>query len=131
MVVEAGDWSTRYEITPSEVFEAVWVAVQKFLTSAGFAPLFGRRLPALFGNEGLVDVDCETRSRMIRGGTPEMEAFTLTIERVRAVMVAAGLISDKEVAAALALCADPSFALMSLALVSAWGRRRSAGAAGR
>jgi hypothetical protein len=37
-------------------------------------------------------------------------------------MVAADLISDDEVAAALAVCADPYFAVMSPALVSAWGR---------
>ncbi len=122
LMVEAGDWSTRYEITSSVVFEAVLVAVQKFLASAGFAPMFGRRLPALFRDHGLVDVSCEARSLMLAGGTPEMELFTLTIERVRAGMVATGLISDEDVAAALDLCADPSFAVMSPALVSAWGR---------
>ncbi len=122
LVVEAGDWSTRYEITSSAVFEATLVAVQEFLASAGFAPMFGRRLAGLFRDQGLVDVGCEARSRMLKGGTPEMEFFTLTIERVRTAMVAAGLISDDEVAAALALCADSSFAVMSPALVSAWGR---------
>ncbi|MGH4014832.1 MAG: methyltransferase domain-containing protein [Pseudonocardiaceae bacterium] len=122
LVVESGDWSTRYEITPSVVFEAVLVAVQKFLASAGFAPMFGRRLAVLFGAHGLVDVGCESRSRMLRGATPEMELFTLTIERARPAMVAAGLISDDDVASALGLCADPSFAVMSPALVSAWAR---------
>lgn len=122
LVVEAGDWSTRYEITSSPVFESVLVAVQKFLAAAGFAPTFGRRLPVLFREQGLVDVGCEARSRMLRGGTPEMEFFTLTIERVRTAMVAAGLITDDDVAAALDLCADSSFAVMSPALVSAWGR---------
>ena len=122
MVVEAGDWSTRHEITSSAVFEAVLVAVQQFLAAAGFAPMFGRCLPVLLLEQGLVDVDCEARSRMLRGGTPEMEFFTLTIERVRTAMVAAELITDDDVAAALALCADPSFAVMSPALVSAWGR---------
>jgi SAM-dependent methyltransferase len=122
LVVEAGDWSTRYEITSSEVFDAVLVAVQKFLASAGFAPMFGRRLPVLFRDHGLVDVGCEARNRMLRGGTPEMEFFTLTIERARTAMVAAGLISDDNVAAALTLCADSSFAVMSPALVSTWGR---------
>ncbi|MGH3898216.1 MAG: methyltransferase [Pseudonocardiaceae bacterium] len=122
LVVEAGDWSTRYEITPSAVFEAVLVAVQEFLTSAGFAPIFGRRLPELFREQGLVEVGCEARNRMLRGNTPEMEFFTLTIERVRTAMIAAGLINDDDVAAALALCADSSFAVMSPALVSAWGR---------
>jgi SAM-dependent methyltransferase len=122
LVVEAGDWSTRYEITSSAVFEAVLTAVQQFLDAAGFAPLFGRRLAGLFGDQGVVDIDCEARSRMLRGGTPEMELFTLTIERVRPAMVAAGLISDQEVVEALALCADPSFTVMSPALVSAWGR---------
>ncbi|MGQ0718540.1 MAG: methyltransferase domain-containing protein [Pseudonocardiales bacterium] len=122
LVVEAGDWSTRHEITPSAVFEAVLVAVQEFLASAGFAPMFGRCLPVLFLEHGLVDVGCEARNRMLRGATPEMGFFTLTIERVRTAMVAAGLIDDDDVAAALALCADPSFAVMSPALVSAWGR---------
>lgn len=122
LVVEAGDWSTRYEITSSEVFDAVLVAVQKFLASAGFAPMFGRRLPVLFRDHGLVDVGGEARSRILRGGTPEMEFFTLTIERARTAMVTAELISDDDVAAALALCADSSFAVMSPALVSTWGR---------
>ncbi len=122
LVVEAGDWSTRYAITSSAVFEAALVAVQSFLASAGFAPMFGRRLPGLFRSQGLVDAGCEARSRMLKGGTPEMEFFTLTIERVRTAMVAAGLISDDEVAAALTVSADSSFAVMSPALVSAWGR---------
>ncbi len=121
-MVEAGDWSTRYEITSSAVFEATLVAVQEFLASAGFAPMFGRRLAGLFRDHGFVDVGCEARSRMLKGGTPEMEFFTLTIERIRTAMVTTGLISDDEVAAALALCADSCFAVMSPALVSAWGR---------
>ncbi|PZS14690.1 MAG: hypothetical protein DLM60_18650 [Pseudonocardiales bacterium] len=60
---------------------------------------------------------------MMHGAYPEMELFTLTIERARAAMVAAGSISEGQVAAALDCCADPSFAVMSPALVSAWGRR--------
>jgi hypothetical protein len=116
------EWSTRYEITSSAVFEAVLVAVQEFLASAGFAPMFGRRLPVLFHAQGLVDVGGETRGQVLRGGMPEMDFLTLTIERVWAGMVAAGLISDDDVAAVLDLCADSSFAVMSPALVSAWGR---------
>jgi SAM-dependent methyltransferase len=123
LVIESGDWSTRYEITSSEVFEAVLVAVQKFLTSGGFAPMFGRRLPVLFRAEGLIDVGCEGRSRMVRGATPEMELFTLTIERAADAMVAEGSISERQVSAALACCADPAFAVMSPTLVSAWGLR--------
>jgi SAM-dependent methyltransferase len=122
LVAESGDWSALYEITPSAEFAEVWGAVEKFLASAGFAPMFGRRLPALLSDVGLVDVGCEARSRVIRGGTPEIDAYTLTIGRVRAGMVSAGLISDEKVAAALSVCADPSFAIMSLAIVSGWGR---------
>lgn len=122
VVVESGDWSTRYEITSSPVFEGVLVAVQQFLASAGFAPAFGRRVPVLFEDHGLLDIGAEARSRTLRGGTPEMEFITLTIERARSAMVAAGLVRDEEVTAALALCADPSFAVMSPALVSVWGR---------
>ena len=97
------------------------MAVQEFLASAGFAPVFGRRLPVLFHAQGLVDVGGETRGRVLRGGMPETDFLTLTIERVWAGMVA-GLISDDDVAAALDLCADSSFAVMSPALGSAWGR---------
>lgn len=122
LVVESGDWSARYEITPSWVFDTVLASVQSFLAAAGFNPTFGRRLAVLLEDNGLVDVGCEARGRMLRGGKPEMELFTLTIERARPAMVATGLISDEEVAAALALCADPSFVVMSPALVSAWGR---------
>jgi hypothetical protein len=118
LVIESGDWPTRCEITSAAVFEAVLVAVQKFPTSAGFAPMFGRCLPVLFRAEGLIDVGCEARRRMVPGAPPEMELFTLTIERAQAAMVTAGLISDKQVAAALSLCADPSFAAMSPAPAS-------------
>jgi hypothetical protein len=65
LVVKAGDWSTRHEITPSAMFEATLVAVQRFLASAGFAPMFGRRLAGLFRDQGLVDVGGEARSRML------------------------------------------------------------------
>lgn len=122
LVVESGDWSARYEITASWVFDAVMASVQSFLAAAGFDPTFGRRLALLFADNGLVDIGCETRGRMLRGGTPEMELFTLTIERARPAMVATGLISDDDVVAALELCADPSFVAMSPALVSTWGR---------
>lgn len=122
LVVEAGDWSTRYGITSSVVFDTVLDAVQQVLASAGFAPNFGRRLPVLCADHGLLDVGAESRGRMLRGGRPEMELFTLTIERTRPAMVSAGLVTDEEVDAALALCADPSFTVMSPALVSAWGR---------
>jgi SAM-dependent methyltransferase len=62
-------------------------AVLLRLLAAGFSIVghdghFGRRLPVEFDRLGLVDVRALGRSVVIRGGSPEMEVWRLTLARV-------------------------------------------------
>jgi SAM-dependent methyltransferase len=125
LIVEDIDWTGMSPITGAPAFEiALDRALQAATAAVGYDRAFGSQLPALFLRSPLSDVAAEQRKIMIRGSTPEAEAFKLTLERIAPIAVAGGLLTDDQVATALALCADPAFATMSAPMCSAWGRVR-------
>lgn len=122
LVIEDFDFSGWYPVTPAPVFESMMKAGIAYMTTVGADPLFGRRLPGLLLDLGMTDVGAQSHGQVITGGSAQSDFFALTIERLRAGAVGAGLITDQQVDAALALCADSSFSVMANPLVSAWGR---------
>jgi hypothetical protein len=63
---------------------------------------------------------------MVHGGTPAAEAARLSLEQLRAPLIAAGLLRPATVEAILALFDDPTFMWLGWVTVAAWGRRPSA-----
>lgn len=59
---------------------------------------------------------------MVQGGLVRTELWRMSFSQVREPIVA-GLLTDAEMDAFLALLADPSFAWMEMTLASAWGQR--------
>jgi SAM-dependent methyltransferase len=124
LVIEDAAWSMRFPITAAPAYDAVIAAVLEVMASAsGYDPEIGQRLPALFLTAGFVNVNAEGRQRMVRGSTPELSTFRLTIERLGPHVVSAGRATPEQVAAALAACDDPEFATMPPVLFSVWGQR--------
>jgi len=125
LVVEDIDYALLgyHPVLPAPAFEAVVAAVLDYLRPRStFEPAFGRRLPGLLRGHGLTDVRSEWRSVLIQGGSPEVAYVTAGLEQVRDGLVAAGLVSAAQVEEAMTSCANPSFAVMTPLLVSAWGR---------
>lgn len=123
LVVEDIDWTTRFPVSRAPEFDAaITAALDVARRSASYDPAFGRRLPTMFTELGLTDVDAQAHAHLVRGGGPGIEVLKLTLERIAPATVAAGLLTDSQIAAALALCGDPTFATMLPTMISTWGR---------
>jgi hypothetical protein len=88
-----------------------------------FDPHYGRRLAGDLADAGLADVACEGRASTWRGGEVGGTAWRLTFVQLRPQMLATGMASADDIDAAIALCADPRFRLLSQITMAAWGRR--------
>ena len=123
LVIEDLDWSTRFAITSNAVLEKVLAVGMDFLRSSfTYDDVFGRALPKLCYDQGLVDIGCEARSRLMRGDSAEAQFWIHGFDRTREVLVATGQVTDQEIAAARAVHEDPSYLTMTPTLVSVWGR---------
>jgi hypothetical protein len=91
-------------------------------TAFNYDTAFGQALPKIFSDQGLVDIGCEARSRLMRGGSAEAQMGIRSLDRLREPLVAAGLVTEEEMAAARAVQEEPPFMTMAPTLVSAWGR---------
>ncbi|WP_049580143.1 class I SAM-dependent methyltransferase [Streptomyces sp. SBT349] len=88
-------------------------------TDTGWA----RTLPVPLERAGLVGVGLDARIQPVNGGDDEAEWWRLNLEQSREAMVAAGLAADADFAAAYRELASPDFRDLSLAVLTAWGRR--------
>ncbi|MGH3846500.1 MAG: methyltransferase domain-containing protein [Pseudonocardiaceae bacterium] len=123
LVIEDCDWTTRFPVTPAPVFEKILAVGLDFMRTAfAYDSAFGRALPKLLSDQGLVDIGCEARSRLTRGGSAEAQFWIHSFDRLREALVAAGLVTEQEMTAARTVAEDPSFATMTPTLVSTWGR---------
>jgi SAM-dependent methyltransferase len=123
LVIEDCDWTTRFPVTPASVVEKVAAVSLDFMRTAfTYDTAFGQALPKLFGDQGLIDIGCEARSQLMRGGSAEAQFGIHSIARMREALVTNGLVTEEEIAAVTAVPKDPSFMTMAPTLVSAWGR---------
>ncbi len=123
LVVEDCDWTMRFPVTPAPVFEKVLaMGLDLMCTAFTYDTAFGRALPTLLSDQGLVDIGCQASSRLTRGGSVEAQFWIHSIDRLRNAVVDAGLVTEEEAAAAMAVHDDSSFVTMAPTLVSAWGR---------
>ena len=98
-------------------------AVTQMMRHAGIDPEYGRRLPGQLLACGLVDVDAEGRSHLLRGGSPEVQGIRLGAAQLGDRIVRLGLLTQEEIDEVLTLYDDPGFAVMSPTNMAAWGRR--------
>jgi len=90
--------------------------------AAGLKADYGRQLPRLLREAGLVDVGNEGRVFVMAGGSPGARWFQLSMEQVRDRLVGPGKLTDAEVDRMLGLFADPAWAALSPIIFAAWGR---------
>jgi ubiquinone/menaquinone biosynthesis C-methylase UbiE len=89
----------------------------------GTDPNWARSYPAPLVAAGLVDVDAESRLRMMQGGTREARMFELMLAQIGPHMAATGLITEDEITGLRAQLLSPDFFDFPPAVVRAWGRR--------
>jgi len=105
----------------------VRAAFRSLLADRGADRAFGRTLPRLLRDLGLVDVTADAWFPVAGPVGPVLERAT--VEQTRAGMVGAGLVTDEEVDRHLANLAAGQLDLSTAPLVSARGRRPHRGAA--
>jgi SAM-dependent methyltransferase len=98
-------------------------AVERLLSATiGTDFTWAPRLPVLLVRAGLVDVDLSIRTEVLHGGPGEGSTRVTTV-RLLPELVGRGLLGAEDADAVRELFADPSFVDLSVASISAWGRR--------
>jgi SAM-dependent methyltransferase len=97
--------------------------VEGFDPSGRFDPGFGRNLPALLDELGLVDRGSEALEFRRRGGGPEAELFAHGFELARDGIVSAEFPPDTDIELVIAALRDPEFFFVDSLNIGCWGRR--------
>jgi len=128
LVVEDADPALQPLICPDEYGPAQRLANQlragfrELLAQRGVELAFGRTLPRLLRDAGLVDVQADGFFPVTGPACTLLEAAT--VRQVRGRMTDAGIATDAEVDQHLANVAAGGLDLATSPLISAWGRRR-------
>jgi len=91
----------------------------------GLDPTWGRSLYRRFVALGLTGVQMEGRFAIWPGGSPGALMDAANFDQIRSEAVAAGLVTDAQVEQAIAVLRNPAFALSSIPMMSASGRKPS------
>jgi SAM-dependent methyltransferase len=88
-----------------------------------FDVAYGRRVVGDLAAAGLTEIAGESRGSMWRGGQTGGTLWRLSLEQLRAPMLATGVVDEADVDGTLERCSDPAFAVVSPLLMAARGRR--------
>src|SRR5262245_27834768 len=105
------------------LFKRVRDALVRLLEDRGFEVEWARRLYGRFKAAGLIEVGMEGHVAVSEGGSLGASLDAANFAQVRREAVAKGLVTDAEIDAVLARLNAPDFALFSLVIFTAWGRR--------
>ncbi|MFD8967792.1 class I SAM-dependent methyltransferase [Streptomyces sp. NPDC059568] len=112
--------------SPHPAYRTIMRAFRTHLErSVGSDTGWARTLPVPLESAGLVDIGLDARIQLVNGGDDEAEWWRLNLEQSRQAIVAAGLADDTDFDAAYRELASPSFHDLSLAVLTAWGRRKA------
>ncbi|MDX3849264.1 methyltransferase domain-containing protein [Streptomyces sp. AK02-01A] len=110
--------------SPHPAYRTIMRAFRTHLEqSVGTDTRWARTLPVPLEKAGLVDIGHDARIQLVNGGDDEAEWWRLNLEQSRPAVVAAGLANDNDFEAAYQELASPHFHDLSLAVLTAWGRR--------
>jgi 2-polyprenyl-3-methyl-5-hydroxy-6-metoxy-1,4-benzoquinol methylase len=125
LLVEEPDFVTAFGAAQPPVLRKVMLAGMRYLESTCPVEVeYGRRLVDDLDSTGLVDVGAEGRAAIVRGGSPPAAHFIrLTLEKLRAGVLATGAITQREFNDAVAALEDDTVTIMMPMTVAAWGRR--------
>jgi ubiquinone/menaquinone biosynthesis C-methylase UbiE len=105
------------------LYKRVAGALVTLLEERGFEVEWGRRLHGRLKAAGLAEVGMEGHLAVWEGGSLGASLDAANFAQVRKEAVAKGLVMDAEIDAVLARLDAPDFALFSLVMFTAWGRR--------
>ncbi|MGD0392540.1 MAG: methyltransferase domain-containing protein [Acidimicrobiales bacterium] len=127
LLVEEADPVLQPLVCPDEYGEAQQLAnrlktsFRSLMAERGADLSFGRTLPRLLREAGLVDVESDASFPM--GGPACNELERATVEQIRELLVSAGLATDDEISRHLVNVASGRLDLATSPMVSAWARR--------
>ena len=105
------------------LFKRVGGALVTLMEERGFEVEWARRLYGRLKAAGLTEVGMEGHVAVSEGGSLGASLDAANFAQVRREAVAKGLVTDAEIDAVLARLNAPDFALFSLVMFTAWGRR--------
>lgn len=125
VVVEDIQFSGHFSYPPCLAFDRYVSLYQEVVRRMGGDPNIGPRLPGMFLDAGLADVDLEVIQPTYRQG-PGKQIAAVTMEHIRETVVTAGLASDDEVNGIVADCdafaSDPRTVMSLPRIFQVWGR---------
>ncbi|WP_394847293.1 methyltransferase [Pendulispora brunnea] len=125
LLVEDSDYGSFGQVRGGHegVFTKVSEAFLSLLASGGHDRMRGRKLGCLVREQGLEDVQFESRATEWGGSRPLTPVWALAIEHLRPRMVDAGLVGHGDIDAFLALIRNPDFVGLTACGCAAWGRK--------
>ena len=110
-------------LSPDEVLSKTHIAMTRVMDQGGVDRKFGRRLFGRLRALGLAGVAAEGRTLMWGSGSPGPKLMRANYEQLRAEMITAGYVTQKEFNQDVAALDEPGFLMPSPILWAAWGRR--------
>jgi ubiquinone/menaquinone biosynthesis C-methylase UbiE len=105
------------------LYKRVGGALVALMEERGFEVEWGRRLYGRLKATGFAEVGMEGHVAVCEGGSLGASLDAANFAQVRQEAVAKGLVTDAEIDAVLAHLDAPDFAMFSLVMFTAWGRR--------
>ncbi|MFC6006243.1 methyltransferase domain-containing protein [Angustibacter luteus] len=105
------------------VLSRAMAAVAGAFRAAGADPEYGLLLPERLTDAGLVDVQAELSTLLIRGGSLDAQFYRLSLAQLSDRMIASGLLDPVEASALDEMLSDQDTHWPSIGMLSAWGRR--------
>jgi SAM-dependent methyltransferase len=127
VALQEPDASSLHCYPPHPAWDALKAALIGCFSGVGADLLLGRRLYALARQAGLADVAYRTFIVGVRSTDPMVDYLPSTVESLRTTVLKLGLLSEAELASAIANCRrhlagpDTSFTMYTVAQV--WGRK--------
>lgn len=130
VVSDSADLGTA--TSPNDEYRRVMAALWRALAeSIGTEIDYGRRYPAALSACGLGSLGASVDVPAMTAGSPAASFWRLTLEECRAAIVATGLVDDDAVERVLRYTEAPGTWDLSLAMITAWGRKPTAGPPGQ
>ena len=126
LLVEEPDFVSIFGTAEPPELRRVMIAAMRYLESTCPVEVeYGRRVFDDLVAIGLSEVAAEGRSPVVRGGSPPAGDFLrLTIEKFRAPLLGARMVTEVELETAMSALSDTARSIVMPMTVAAWGRRR-------
>ena len=133
LLVESGDLTCGRHLPASRQFvmperlrstvRRLFRAIEVVGEPVGLDGEFARELPHHLVEAGLVEIDAEMCSRLVTGGSTRAAFYEFSYRQLTDAYLNTGLLAQRELSALIEACGDPRALMMSVPVVSAWGRR--------